>query len=220
MLGERLSSIDISFPVLRLTADVQRVLSGEARQKFVEFKALDRRGRMLDFQVLLLPLLYSPQDARGIVLIIEDVTDLRRSEAFSAYLGRIVAGLMNEVYFLDAATLRFKEVNEGARRKLNMPEDRIREFTLMDFMPLVPEEDLRAFMAPLMDGKKQELVFETVLGSDVDSSYPAEICMQYLRHEIPPIVVAIVHDTTERGQLGRTYLELPDERGDEARSSD
>lgn len=35
----------------------------------------------------------------------------------------------------------------------------------MDFMPLVPEEDLRAFLTPLMDGKKQEVVFETVLAS-------------------------------------------------------
>jgi two-component system CheB/CheR fusion protein len=170
--------------------------------------------------VLLLPLLYSPQDARGIVLIIEDLTDLRRSEAFSAYLGRIVAGLMNEVYFLDPETLRFKEVNEGAQRKLGMDADRIRETTLMDFMPLVPEEDLRAFLAPLMDGKKQEMVFETVLGADVDGSYPAEICMQYLKHENPPIIVAIVHDTTERRQLGRVVQNMPEERGDEVRSAD
>ena len=51
------------------------------------------------------------------------------------------------------------------QRKLGMPQDRLREMTLMDFMPLVPEEDLRAFLAPLVDGKKQEIVFETVLGT-------------------------------------------------------
>jgi two-component system, chemotaxis family, CheB/CheR fusion protein len=220
VMGERFSSVDISLPVLKLTADIQRVLNGEKRQTFVEFKALDRRGRMLDFRVLLLPLLYSPQDARGIVLIIEDLTDLHRSEAFSAYLGRIVAGLMNEVYFLDAETLRFREVNDGARLKLGMNMDRIRETTLMDFMPLVPEEDLRAFMTPLMDGKKQELVFETVLGIKADASYPAEVCMQYLKHEEPPIIVAIVHDTTDRSRLGKVSPEAPEERGDEARSAD
>jgi len=64
------------------------------------------------FRVLLLPLLYGPRDAHGIVLIIEDMTDLRHSEAFSAYLGRIVAGLMNEVYILDPDTLRFRMVND------------------------------------------------------------------------------------------------------------
>ncbi|GEO38597.1 chemotaxis protein CheR [Skermanella aerolata] len=220
VLGQRLSSVDIGLPVLRLTANIQRVLNGEERQIFIEFRALDRRGRMLDFRVLLLPLLYGSQDARGIVLIMEDMTDLRRSEAFSAYLGRIVAGLMNEVYFLDPETLRFKEVNAGAQRKLGMNMDRIRETTLMDFMPLVPEEDLRAFLTPLMDGKKQEVVFETVLGVKADYSYPAEICMQYLKHEDPPIIVAIVHDTTDRSQLGKVPREMPEESEDEARSAD
>jgi two-component system CheB/CheR fusion protein len=219
VLGHRLSSIDIGLPVLKLAADIQRVLGGESKQMSVEFKALDRRGRMLDFRALLLPL-HSPQDTRGIVLIIEDVTDLRRSEAFSAYLGRIVSGLMNEVYFLDPENLRFKLVNEGAERKLRMPPDQIQRSTLMDFMPLVPEEDLRAFLAPLMDGKKQELVFETVLGASAESSYPAEICMQYLKHENPPILVAIVHDTTDRSQLGEVYEAPLEGDGEEARSAD
>jgi two-component system CheB/CheR fusion protein len=205
VLGQRLSSIDISLPVLKLTGDIQRALSGDLRQPAIEFQALDRRGRMLDFRALLLPLLYGPRDARGIVLIIEDRTDLRRSEAFSAYLGRIVAGLMNEVYILDPDTLRFRMVNDGAERKLGMPLDRIQETTLMDFMPMVPEEDLRAFLAPLMDGKKQEIVFGTVLGTSLDASYPAEICMQYLKNENPPILIAIVHDTTGRSQLGLPY---------------
>ena len=72
----------------------------------------------------------------------------------------------------------------------------------MGVMPLVPEEDLRAFLAPLLDGGKQEIVFETVLGTSLDASYPAEICMQYLKHENPPVLIAIVHDTTERSRLG------------------
>jgi len=216
VLGQRLAGIDISLPVLKLTGDIQRVLSGEMRQPSIEFKALDRRGRMLDFRVLLLPLLYGAQDARGIVLIIEDVTDLRRSEAFSAYLGRIVAGLMNEVYILDPDTLHFRMVNHGAEQKLGLSPDRLQENTLMDFMPLVPEEDLRAFLAPLLDGKKQEIVFETVLGASPEASYPAEICMQYLKNENPPILIAIVHDTTERSQLGQPY----EARAAEARSAD
>ena len=93
-------------------------------------------------------------------------------------------------------------VNDGADRNWECSPERIQEATLMEFMPLVPEEDLRAFLAPLMDGKKQELVFETVLGTSPRGSYPAEICMQYLKNESPPILVAIVHDTTERSQLG------------------
>jgi two-component system CheB/CheR fusion protein len=219
VLGHRLSSIDIGLPVLKLTSTIQRALGGDSTQTAFEFKALDRRGRMLDFRVRLLPLLYSQHDARGIVLIIEDLTDLRRSEAFSAYLGRIVSGLMNEVYFLDPETLRFKLVNEGAKQKLRMSSEEIQHNTLMDVMPLIPEEDLRAFLAPLMTGKKQELVFETVLGATAEASYPAEMCMQFLKHENPPIIVAFVHDTTDRSQLGEVY-EAPFEGDGEARSAD
>jgi two-component system CheB/CheR fusion protein len=202
VLGQRLSAIDIGLPVLKLSGEIQRVLKGEMRQPAVEFKALDRRGRLMDSRVLLLPLLYAPNDVCGIVLIIEDVTDLRRSEAFSAYLGRIVAGSLNEVYILEPDTLHFKMVNDGAVRKLGLPPDELRKKTLNELMPLVPEKDLRAALAPLIDGKKQEIVFETILGTSLNASYPAEICIQYLKNEEPPILIAIVHDTTERQQLG------------------
>jgi len=202
VMGHHLSSIDISLPVLRLSGEIHRVLGGEARQPAIEFKALDRRGRTMDFRVLLLPLLYSPQDLRGVVLIIEDVTDLRRSEAFTAYLGRIVGGSLNEVYILEPDTFQFKTANEGAERKLGRSLEQLRQTTLIDLMPQVLKEDLRAVVAPLMAGEKQEIVFETVLSTSFGTSYPAEICMQYLKSEEPPILIAIVHDTTERQQIG------------------
>jgi len=88
----------------------------------------------------------------------------------------------------------------------------------MDFMPMVPEEDLRAFLAPLLDGVKQEVVFGTVLGASPGTSYPAEICVQYMKNEDPPILIAIVHDTSERQQLGQPYEASG--RATEARSGD
>ena len=42
--------------------------------------------------------------------------------------------------------------------------------------------------------------------------------MQYLKNENPPILVAIVHDTTERSQLGQPYEASG--RAAEARSGD
>ena len=105
-----------------------------------------------------------------------------------------------------------------ALEMMGVPPDRIQETTLMDFMPLVPEEDLRAFLAPLLDEKKREIVFETVLETSPDASYPVEIRMRYLKNENPPILVAIVHDTTERSRLGLP-CEAPGQAA-EARSAD
>jgi two-component system CheB/CheR fusion protein len=60
---------------------------------------------------------------------------------------------------------------------------------------------MRALVAPLLAGERQEVVFETVLRAASGREYPAEICLQYLADEAPPILLAMVHDISERQRL-------------------
>ena len=55
-------------------------------------------------------------------------------------------------------------------------------------------------LVPLIGGNKREIVFETTITSAA-RRYPAEICMQYFAAEHPPILLAIVHETSDRQQL-------------------
>lgn len=60
---------------------------------------------------------------------------------------------------------------------------------------------LRALLAPVMAGERQEVVFETVMRGRDGREYPAEICMQHFAREQPPELLAIVHDISERRRL-------------------
>ncbi|UEM19714.1 PAS domain S-box protein [Skermanella mucosa] len=201
VIGQRLSSLDIGVPLFKVNAEMQRVMSQEASAEPIEFKAIDRRGRTLECRVRVLPLMYDSNDLRGIVLLIDDITELRRVQDFNAYLGRLVGESLNEVYILSPDTLHFQLVNKGAGQKLGYPLDQLKQMALPELMPEVSARKLRELLAPLVSKEREEIVFETVLEARDRGPYPVEICMQYLHGEEPPVLIAIVHDTTERQQL-------------------
>ncbi|UEM02377.1 PAS domain S-box protein [Skermanella rosea] len=201
VIGQRLGSLDIGLPLFKLNAEMRQVLDQREAVESIEFKAIDRRGRTLDCRFRILPLAYGTNDLRGLVLLIDDVTDLRRTQDFNLYLGRIIGESLNEVYILSPDTLHFQLVNRGAERKLGYPLDQLKQMALTELMPEVSSKRLRELLAPLISKESEEVVFETVLDARHRGPYPAEICMQYLHDEDPPILIAIVHDTTERQQL-------------------
>ncbi|AIB16281.1 methyltransferase (plasmid) [Azospirillum argentinense] len=199
---EEFLDLDIGLPVHRLRLDLERVLHSEAPQTPVMLNAVDRRGRAVTCRVRLSPLLYEAREARGVVLIIEDVTEQTRTEAFAGYLGRIIGESLNEVYFLDPSSFHFLLVNRGAETKLGYKLEHLKQLAVHDLMPEVPAERFRALVAPLLSGDKEEVVFETVMQGSQRGPHPVEVCLQHFGGEQPPILVAIVHDTTERQHLG------------------
>ena len=135
-------------------------------------------------------------------MVFRDVTEDRGREDYARYLGRIMGQALNEIYFLEPASLRFGLVNEGARQKLGYTAAQLAQMSLPEVLPGISTEDVQALLAPLRTGAKQEIVFETRVRPANGDSYPVEICMQYFADEQPPIFVAIVHPTSEREQLG------------------
>ncbi|MCW2239994.1 CheR family methyltransferase [Azospirillum canadense] len=202
VMGEEFLGLDIGLPVQRLRADLERILEKEIPQQPAVLDALDRRGRTVTCRVRLSPLLYESRETRGAVLIIEDITEQSRAETFAGYLGRVIGESLNEVYFLDAATFRFQLVNRGAETKLGYSLEQLKQFTVFDLMPEVTEERFHALVAPLRSGEKQEIVFESRMEGRKRGTYPVEVCLQLFNSEEPPILLAIVHDTTERQRVG------------------
>ncbi|MBP2297317.1 CheR family methyltransferase [Azospirillum rugosum] len=202
VVGEEFLDLDIGLPVQRLRADLERILEKEIPQQPVVLDALDRRGRPVTCRVRLSPLLYESRETRGAVLIIEDITEQSRAETFAGYLGRVIGESLNEVYFLDATTFRFQLVNRGAETKLGYSLEQLKQFTVFDLMPEVTAERFHALVEPLLSGEKQEVVFESRMEGRMRGTYPVEVCLQLFNTEQPPILLAIVHDTTERQRVG------------------
>lgn len=201
VVGQPFLSLEIGLPVHLLENGLQDVtLRGEPESERV-LSGVDRRGRPLTCRIRLSPLLYQSRTIHGLVLIAEDITEQLEREEYTRQLGRLVGQSLNEVYFLDPVTLRFLLVNKGAEKKLGYSTTQLRQFALTDFIPEVPPSAVQKLVATIVQGDKDEVVFETQIKSAAGKSYPAEICMQYFDKESPPVVLAIVHDTSQRQQL-------------------
>ena len=202
VVGTSFDALDIGFPVQMLRDSILAVKTGQSAMEEQVLEGLDRRGRPILCRVRVVGLNADGQKASGAVLAFEDITEERRKEEYTRYLGRVMGRALNEIYFLDPKSLRFILVNQGAELKLGHSAQQLTQLALTEFLPSVKMKEIRALLAPVLSGEKAEVVVETIIRSASGHEYPAEICLQLLADESPPILVAMVHDTTERQTLG------------------
>ncbi len=128
----------------------------------------------------------------------KDITAHIQAEGLVTRLGRILDGSANEIYVFDAQTLRFIQVNKGARRNLGYDIDELRRMTPLDLKPDFDPARFEALVSPLRDGREEVLEFETAHRRKDGTQYPVEVRLQYSRAEEPPVFVAIILDVSER----------------------
>ncbi len=201
-MGTNFEALDIGLPVHQLRDTIEAVQSGREEQAEKVLEGVDRRGRRILCRVRVSGLIDDHYGNDGFVLMFQDITEERAHEVYARYLGRIMGQSLNEIYFLDPNTLRFTLTNEGAQKKLGYGADELVRMTLPDVITGADPDEVRAMLAPLLEGAKKEVVFEIRLRSASGRDYPAEICVQYFADESPPILVALVQETSERKQVG------------------
>jgi len=201
VLGSSFEALDIGLPVHQLREAMNTVQTCREEQAEEVLEGIDRRGRRILCRIRVTGLMDEHGANHGLVLMFQDITQDRAHEEVARHLGRILGQALNEIYFLDPTSLRFTLTNEGAQKKLGYSAGQLSQMTLPDVIPGVPSDEVRGLVAPLLDGSQKEIVFETRLRNAEGRVYPVEICMQYFAGEKPPILMAIVHDTTERKQL-------------------
>jgi diguanylate cyclase (GGDEF)-like protein/PAS domain S-box-containing protein len=129
-----------------------------------------------------------------------DITERKQAEDKIARLGRILDDSSNEIYVFSGDDLRFLQVNHGAQRNLGYGMGELRNLTPLDLKPEFTRESFETLIAPLRSGEKERLGFTTVHRRRNGSTYPVEVQLQLMRHESPPVFVAIIQDITERLQ--------------------
>ncbi len=201
VVGTSFDALDIGLPLRDLRDALSAIQDGSEEQIDREMEGVDRRGRRILCRVRMSPLSDEGGAGQGVVLVFQDVTEERTAEDYARHLGRILGRALNEIYFLDPKTLRFTLTNEGAQRKLGYTARQLSQMVLPDVLAGISAGDLHALFAPLVSGGQDEIVFETMIQAAEGRHYPAEICMQYFGEETPPILVAIVHDTSDRQSL-------------------
>lgn len=201
VVGTSFDALDVGVPMGQLRSAMSRVKSGAEEQVDQELEGVDRRGRRILCRVRVTELLDEKEQNHGLVLVFQEITEERRGEDYVRHLGRIMGRALNEIYFLDPVSLRFTLANAGAEQKLGYTSQQLQQISLPDVL-VGDRADLQTLLVPLLSGAKKEIVFETKIRSAGGHEYPAQICMQQFVDEHPPILVAIVQETTDRQRLG------------------
>lgn len=197
VIGTRFEQLDIGLPIHRLREGISAVHTGRAENVDIVLEGVDRRGRAILCRVRMSQHVDDDGHQQGLVLVFQDMTEERASETSSHYLGRIMNRALSEIHFIDPQSLRLVLTNDGARKRLGYSPAQLTKMKLTDIAPDLPPDAAMALFAPLLKGAVPEIRFETTIKGR-DGSYAAELCVQYLGDEEPPILVAVVSDAGKR----------------------
>ena len=127
----------------------------------------------------------------------------KRAQEREAGFGRILDETLNEIYLIEAETLRFVHVNRGAQTNLGYSEDELLRLTPLDLMPEFTSESFATLIQSLQRGERQSLQFDTVHRRKDESTYPVQVHVQRSSFGGRPAFVAIVLDITEQRRAQR-----------------
>ncbi len=134
----------------------------------------------------------------GRVWSFRDITARKKNEDMLARFGRILDSSLNEIYVFDSESLRFTQVNQGARKNLGYNMDELKELTPIDIKPEYTRETFEVLIKPLRAGEQETVSFTTKHRRKDGSLYPVEVRLQLSRADSPPVFVAISQNITER----------------------
>lgn len=150
-------------------------------------------------------------DHRVFTGTIRDITARKMAEQRAISIGQIVEDSLNEIFMFDAESLRFVQVNRGARENLGYAMDELREMTPLDIKPEYTEEDFARLLQPIFSGQQEQIVFETVHQRKDSSLYDVEVHLQLTTYQGQSAFAAIILDITERKQAANTLVRMNEE---------
>ena len=131
--------------------------------------------------------------------IVRDLTERAQEAAQRLRLGEILEESINEIFVFDEESLRFTQVNRGARENLGYSTDELAGLTPVDIKPEFEEAEFRTLIEPVRRGAIPSLVFKTVHRRKDGTDYRVEVHLQH--HPASREYVAVILDISERETL-------------------
>jgi PAS domain S-box-containing protein len=133
---------------------------------------------------------------------VSGVTQTVETELLATRLGRIIEEAQNEIYVIDAATLRYILVNRGARANLGYSMDELLQMRPFDICVGVAEPRLRDHLRQLDENDRGKLTLEFAHRRKNGSTYDVEVHLQrVVVGQTPPVYVAVVLDVSRRKKV-------------------
>jgi PAS domain S-box-containing protein len=133
----------------------------------------------------------------GAVLVFRDDTEKYRTAHKIESFSRIFEDSLNEIFILDATTMRFLYANRGAVYNLGYSLNELTGMSPVDIAFPLTEDSLRELIRPLDEGNAPKNVFELNHVRKNGTHYPVEIHLQKTIFDSRDAYVAIILDKTE-----------------------
>ncbi|MDD5754217.1 MAG: PAS domain S-box protein, partial [Methylococcales bacterium] len=143
---------------------------------------------------------YDDLDVETVQLIANEIWRIvqhRRSQMKAARFSRVLEHSLNEIYLFDCQTLKFIDVNLGARLNLGYSLEELQQMECSDIKLGIDPELFNALTGSLHSGTERQVQFEAIHRRKDGSTYPVEVRLE-LTDDNPPMFVAIAQDISER----------------------
>ncbi len=124
----------------------------------------------------------------------------KQAEQTVTRLGKILDQSPVEIYIMDPVSLRFLQVNQTALHNLGYSLEEMQRMSALDIKPEFTRRHFAEISAPLLNGTRDQIRFETPHRRKDGTTYPAEVQLQYSSSGTEPVFVAVIQDITERKQ--------------------
>jgi len=155
--------------------------SGEIHHVVIRMSNMSMNGRQVEFG------------------IVRDVTERQVAQAREERMRRILDNTLDMIFIFSPDTLNFVYINNGGVKTIGYTREDMLHMTPADIIPLISEAESRAYIAPLISGKRSKLRFETTLKRKDGTTFPAEVQLQLVKEgDDKGLFVAVVRDIARR----------------------
>jgi len=145
-----------------------------------------------------------------IVAAIRDVTARTELEAEARGVYEMFDAIGDGVFILDAETMHFTHVNQGAVDQVGYTRDELLTMTMLHIAPELDEARLRALLEPFESEESSSTTFTTTHRHRDGTDLPVEITLEVRRDDdgSPRSYITIVRDITERLEADRRLRQV------------
>jgi len=142
------------------------------------------------------------------LITLRDITEHKESEDALQKIKYTLDQTLDCVFMFDSESLIFEYVNEGALQQVGYSQDELLCMHPFDIKPEITEAEFIETIAPLKNGEKETLNFETVHQNKNGENIPVEIFLQHITSQDNPAhFIAIVRDITERKKIEKSLYQ-------------
>jgi len=174
------------------------VLNNVLKNDFLEDELKYRWIQTINGQPKLFQWAHSKGVDNTLIFVGIDITEREIAEKNSVQYWKIVENSLNEIFIFDADTLKFIQVNRGARENIGYSSKELLKMTPINLKPLIAKGKFNEMLKPLKNGAKERIIFTTEHQRKDGSNYTAEVNIQKSELKLRPVFIASIKDVTQQ----------------------